>query len=289
MDKILTNKPFILVLLLALSYMSYGGCVSGGSGGGSGKRVTINGVVEDVIGGVVGNIRVTVFENNDRRDRDTTNAAGEFRLRFKPRDEAALVTLEFELPDLTISRVITVTRDSDVDMGFIIDTFLPSLTITEWVVDQDRLKLKGFDQLIFNETEATFRIDGNSNRCIRAQGESRIEITANSISLIDCSEGISSESFGLVILEALFDINLIARKDGIRSRENSSVTLAMTNNSEDNNIFITSTRENGIRASGSSNVLIDPQNLCTITGAKDAINQSGTSVVDPDGCTLVSQ
>ena len=132
-----------------------------------------------------------------------------------------------------------------------------------------------------------FRIDGNGRKCIQAKRNSRIEITAESISLIDCSEGISTESFGLVVLEALFDIDLLATKDGIRSRDNSVVRLAMTINAVDNNIFITSTRENGIRASGASDVTVDPQNDCTITGAKNAINESGTATIDPDGCTLV--
>jgi hypothetical protein len=288
MVKILNNKPFLLVLLLAVSYASYGipGCGSSGGGGGS-KRVTINGLVEDVIGGSVEDIRVTVFENNNRKDRDTTNSAGEFKLKFKLGDEAVLVTIEFELPEITLSRIITVTRDSEVDLDLVIDTFAPSLTITGWTVEQKRLNLSRFDELIFNETEAIFRIDGNGRKCIQANGESRIEITAESISLIDCSEGISAESFGLVILEALFDINLIAKNDGIKAKDNTVVRLSMSNNPIDNNIFITSTKENGIRASGAANVTVDPQNLCTISGAKNAINQSGTSVVDPDGCTLV--
>lgn len=287
MKKFPQYKHFLLILLLAVSYASYGITGCGSNGGGSGKRVTINGLIEDVIGGSVANIRVTVFENGNRKDRDTTNSAGEFRLRFRPNNEASSVEIEFELPTVTISRFITVTRDSGVNLDVILDTFVPSLTITNWTVDQDRLNLSRFDELLFNETEAIFRIDGNGRKCIQAKGESRIEITAESISLIDCSEGISAESFGLVILEAIFDINLIATRDGIRTKDNTSVTLAMTNNAVDNNIFITSTRENGIRASGSSNVLIDPQNQCTISGAKNAINRSGTSTVDPDGCTLV--
>ena len=73
----------------------------------------------------------------------------------------------------------------------------------------------------------------------------------------------------------------------VMESDNSSVSLSMTGTPIDNNIFITSEKENGIRASGASIVIVDPQNNCTITGAKNAINQSGTSMVDPDGCTLV--
>ncbi len=55
-----------------------------------------------------------------------------------------------------------------------------------------------------------------------------------------------------------------------------------------NNIFITSTRQNGIRTSGNSSVLVDPQLNCTITGFKDAVRVSGNSSADTTTCTLVS-
>lgn len=288
MVRFFQNKAFLLILLLAVSYGSYGITGCGSSSGGSGKQVTINGLVEDVIGGSVQDIRVTVFENGNRKSRDTTNASGEFRLKFKAGSLSSQVTIEFELPSITLSRIITVTRNSTVDLDVILDALLPSITITDWTVEQKRFTLSGFEEIIFNETEAIFRIDGNGSKCIQVKGESRVEITANSISLIDCSEGIFANSFGLVILEADFDINLLANQDAIRTRDNTMVTLAMTTNAVDNNIFITSTRQNGIRASGASEVTIDPQNQCTISAAKDPINESGSANVNPGSCTLVT-
>lgn len=287
MPKILNLNTFLLILLIATSYISTGvvGCDS--SGGGGNNKTTIRGVIEQVIGGTgeVSGIRVSIFENNRRRTSDRTNQSGVFRLTYKPDND--LATIEFEGSDFTLSRVISVTQGSDVTLDEIIDTITPEIIFTEWVVDQRRLTLSSFDQVIFNDTEATFRIDGKNKNCIRAKGESRVEITARNISLINCSEGITTSSFALVDLQADEDINVIANKDGIKSQDNSSVTLSMTNNPVANNIFITSNKENGIRASGSSVVIVDPELNCTITGAKDAIRQSGTSVVDPDGCTLV--
>ncbi|TDI88407.1 MAG: hypothetical protein E2O72_08545 [Candidatus Dadabacteria bacterium] len=286
MPKILNLNTFLLILLIATSYISTGvvGCNSGSGGN---NKTTIRGVIEQVIGGTgeVSGIRVSIFENNRRRTSDRTNQSGVFRLTYKPDND--LATIEFEGSDFTLSRVISVTEGSDVTLDEIIDTITPEIIFTEWVVDQRRLTLSSFDQVIFNDTEATFRIDGKNKNCIRAKGESRVEITARSISLINCSEGITTSSFALVDLQADEDINVIANKDGIKSQDNSSVTLSMTNNPVANNIFITSNKENGIRASGSSVVIVDPELNCTITGAKDAIRQSGTSVVDPDGCTLV--
>lgn len=290
MVKILYNKQFLLIMLLAVSFGSFGagGCGSGGSG--TNKQVKINGLIEEVIGGgSVSGIQVTVFEGGNRKDRDTTDALGEFTLRFRLRSETAQVTIEFEGPGFTLSRVITVAIRSDVSLGVVIDVSPPSITFTNWTVNQERINVSRFDDYIFNETEATLRIDGNGRKCIIAKGESRVEITADSISLLDCSEGISAESFGLVILEAVFDIDLLASKDGINAKDNSVVRLAMEASAIDNNITVTSINENGIRASGSSGVTIDPQNDCTISGGKNAINESGTAVVDPDGCTLVDQ
>ncbi|MCH7950163.1 MAG: hypothetical protein IH875_06775 [Candidatus Dadabacteria bacterium] len=287
MPKILNLNTFLLILLIATSYISTGVVGCGSSGGGGNNKTTIRGVIEQVIGGTgeVSGIRVSIFENNRRRTSDRTNQSGEFRLTYKPDNDVA--EIEFEGSDFTLSRFISVTQGSDVTLDEIIDTITPEIIFTEWIVDQRRLTLSSFDQVIFNDTEATFRIDGKNKNCIRAKGESRVEITALSISLINCSEGITTSSFALVDLQADEDINVIANKDGIKSQDNSSVTLSMTNNPVANNIFITSNKENGIRASGSSVVIVDPELNCTITGAKDAIRQSGTSVVDPDGCTLV--
>ena len=287
MPKILNLNTFLLILLIATSYISTGVVGCGSSGGGGNNKTTIRGVIEQVIGGTgeVSGIRVSIFENNRRRTSDRTNQSGVFRLTYKPDNDIA--EIEFEGSDFTLSRFISVTQGSDVTLDEIIDTITPEIIFTEWIVDQRRLTLSSFDQVIFNAPEATFRIDGKNKNCIRAKGESRVEITARSISLINCSEGITTSSFALVDLQADEDINVIAKKDGIKSQDNSSVSLSMTGTPIDNNIFITSDKENGIRASGSSIVMVDPQNNCTITGAKNAISQSGTSVVDPDGCTLV--
>ena len=287
MPKILNLNTFLLILLIATSYISTGVVGCGSSGGGGNNKTTIRGVIEQVIGGTgeVSGIRVSIFENNRRRTSDRTNQSGVFRLTYKPDNDIA--EIEFEGSDFTLSRFISVTQGSDVTLDEIIDTITPEIIFTEWVVDQRRLTLSSFDQVIFNDTEATFRIDGKNKNCIRAKGESRVEITARSISFINCSEGITTSSLASVDLQADEDINVIAKKDGIKSQDNSSVSLSMTGTPIDNNIFITSDKENGIRASGSSIVMVDPQNNCTITGAKNAISQSGTSVVDPDGCTLV--
>ena len=101
-------------------------------------------------------------------------------------------------------------------------------------------------------------------------------------------EGINAENSATVIFESDEDIRKSAKKNGIKSNNNAVVRIAQTVTPIDNNIFIASLNENGIRAAGSSEVIIDPENTCTISGgtSKPAINQSGAATVDPDGCTL---
>ena len=284
MGKFLNKNSFLLILLLAVAWASSGlsGCDNGGGGD---NRTRINGIVEEVIDGPVSDIRVSIFENNNRRASTRTNQSGEFNLRFKPNFNT--VRIEFQGEDYTLSRIISVTPDSDVDLDVIIQISPAQITFTNWTVFQDSLRANSFDDIQFNSTEADFNIDGRNSDCISVKGDSRIVITARSISLINCKNGINAESFGLVILEADEDISLNANRDGIKTRDNTIVRLAMAGSPVDNNIFITSLRENGIRASGSSEVIVDPQNNCTITGGKNAVNQSGTSTVDTDGCTLV--
>lgn len=282
MIKFLNTNAVFLSILIVSSFMMMGFGCSSSSGGGN--KTKIQGVIQEVIQGSVSGITVRILENGKSKDRDTTNQLGEFKLNFTPNSD--LLTLEFDGPDFLLSRVISVTRNSNIVMAIVLQLDPPLISFTNWTVLQDPIRGGDFDQITFNEKEAVFRIDGNNSNCIRANSESRVEITAKSISLIDCQEGITTQSFGLVILEADEDINVIAKKDGIRTKDSSFVRVARTMNPINNNISISSTKENGIRASGASQVIVDPQNNCVISGAKDAIRQSGTSIVNPSSCTL---
>ncbi len=308
------NAVFVIIILM-VSYMSYGivGCDSGNSG--SSNRTIINGVLQEVIlaegpsikfdkknknmlsryldiispavpaHAQVPDIKVRVIENGRTLDMDRTNQLGEFKLRFRSR--TGLVTLEFDVQGISLSRIIPVTEKSDVALDVIIDTTPPQIIFDRWVVSQKKFSVNSTNEFIFDELEAEFRLDGNGSRCIQAVNESRVEIRVKSIILTDCSEAVRAENFATIMLDADNDINIIANRDAVRARDNSSIRIGMTALPINNNIFITSNRENGIRTSEAAEVIIDPQNSCTITGAKDAIRSTGTSTINPNGCTLV--
>jgi hypothetical protein len=287
MVKLLSRHSILLMILVMSSFMSYGfwGCDSGGGGGG-GNKTRINGTVLEVVTGSVSDIRVSVFNNNDKRiDSTRTNQLGQFTLRFKPNTDT--VRIQFEGSNFTLSRFIAVSRDSDVIFNVTLIVSPGEIIVNDWTVFQDRIRTDGNDEFSFDSLEADFEIDGDGNTCIRSHGESLVEITARSITLSDCNIGIDTQGSGFVLLEADFDITISANKDAIKTSNESFVRVTQTVSPIDNNIFITSLREHGIKAAGSSEVEIDPQNDCSISGAKSAIDQSGSSVVDPDGCTLV--
>jgi len=288
MVKSLNRHSFLLIFLIMVSFMSYGfwGCGSGGGGGG-GDNTRINGTILEVISGSVSDIRVSVFNSNNKRiDSTRTNQLGQFTLRFKPNTDT--VRIEFEGSSFTLSRFIAVTRDSDVIFNVTLLVEAPSeIIINDWTVFQDRIRSDGNDEFTFDSLEADFEIDGNGNTCIRAHGDSLVDITARSITLVDCNIGIDTQGSGFVLLEADEDITISANKDGIKTSNDSFVRVTETVTPVDNNIFITSLREHGIRSAGNSEVEINPQNDCSISGGKSAVNQTGSSSVDTDGCTLV--
>lgn len=286
MVKLLNKNLFLLISLLLISFMSSSMWSCGSGGGGGGNNTRINGTVLDVIGGSVSDIKVTVFNNNDKKlDSTKTNQLGQFTLRFNP--NSGTVKIQFEGSNFTLSRFIAVTPDSDVIFNVTLTVSPGDIVVNDWTVFQDPIDSNGSDEFTFDSLEADFEIDGNGSTCIRAHGESVVQVTARSITLTDCNVGIDTQGSGLVMLESDLDITISANKDAIKTSNDSFVRVTQTVTPVDNNIFITSLKEHGIKAAGSSEVEINPQNSCSISGAKTAIDQSGTSSVDPDGCTLI--
>ena len=285
MVKLLNKNLFLLICILLVSFLSSSNWGCGGGGGGN-NNTKINGTVLNVIGGSVSDIKVTVFNSNDKKiDSTKTNQLGQFTLRFNTK--STTVKIQFEGSNFTLSRIIAVTQDSDVIFNVTLTASPGAIVVNDWTVFQNPIGVNGSDELIFDSLEADFEIDGNGNTCIRVQGQSQVQITAKSITINYCSDGINAQDSGLVMLEADEDITISANKNAVSTSNDSFVRVTQTAAPVNNNIFITSLKGFGIKSAGSSQVEVNPQNSCSISGAKSAINQSGTSSVDPDGCTLI--
>jgi hypothetical protein len=285
MVKLLNKNVFLLICILLVSFMSSSNWGCGGGGGGN-NNTKINGTVLDVIGGSVSDIKVTAFNSNDKKiDSTKTNQLGQFTLKFNTKSTS--IKIQFEGPNYTLSRFIAVTQDSDVIFNVTLTVSPGAIVVNDWTVFQNQIGVNGDDEFLFDSLEADFELDGNGNTCIRSQGQSQVQITARSITINDCSDGINAQDSALVMLEADEDITISANKNAISTSNDSFVRVTQTAAPVNNNIFITSLKGYGIKSAGSSQVEVNPQNTCSISGAKSAINQSGTSSVDPDGCTLI--
>ena len=157
------------------------------------------------------------------------------------------------------------------------------VTILNFQIFQDRIRISGNDTFVFTDEDADFIIDGMGSDCIIAKGNSIIDISVNNITLADCGEGIRAVKNSDVRLETTLDINITAFNNGVRG-ENSSFVSLTSNNS----IFISSDNANGIRTTGNSSVIVDPTSACTIFGGENAISEGGNSNIDTDICSLAA-
>ncbi len=267
MIKALSNSCLLSILTL-LVLVSLVGCEDNET-----KKILIKGNVDNTSATVEAIVNGQVVDSAD------TDANGNYRLRVS--NKADSVQLRFVTNTFNVGRVIQLTPDSEVIFDVSIEPGV--ITINNWQVIQGRLKLSRSDTITYNEPDADFSINGSGKDCIRMKGSSVLEISARNITLVDCGEGLITEGSSRVIFDTVEDINITARNNGIRSRNDSSIVLV-----SDNGIFISSNTLNGIRSTGNSEVTVDTQVTCTIFGSNNAISASSTAFIDPNGCVLIS-
>ena len=267
MIKALGNS-YLFPILTLLCFVSFVGCEND-----EGKKIVIKGNVDNT------SATVEAIVNGQVVDSDDTDSSGNYRVRVS--NNAERVELRFITNTFNVGRVIQLTPDSEVIFDVSIGPAV--ITINNWQVIQDRLKLSGNDTITYNEPDADFSINGSGKDCIRMKGSSVIDISARNITVVDCGEGIITEGSSSLMFDAVEDINITARSNGIRSRNDSSVFL-----SSDVGIFISSNTANGIRSTGTSEVILDPQVTCTIFGSTSAISEGSSAFIDTDGCVLTN-
>jgi hypothetical protein len=266
MIKTLAN-PYLFSILTLLFLVSFVGCENDES-----KKIIIKGNVDNTAA------TVEAIVNGQVVDSDDTDANGNYQLKVS--NNAASVQLRFVTNTFNVGRVIQLTPDSQVIFDVSIEPAV--ITINNWQVLQDRLNLSGNDTITYNEPDADFTIDGSGKNCIHMKGSSVIDLSARNITIVDCAGGIITESSSSLTFDAVQNINITARSNGVSSRNDSSVFM-----SSDNGIFISSNTATGIRASGTSEVTLDPQLTCTIFGSTTAISEGSSAMIDPDGCVLI--
>ncbi len=287
------NKKYLLKMAFSIFFISFltvGGCdvKFGGTGTSSGNgSITGDIVIEGEILNFseFGEITVTATENNFRLNRTTTDELGNFKLQFRSSFEQ--VTLEFEADSFDAEKPnIRVVGNSTTILDITLQQNPTLITFERWQVFQNTLSLSGVTNLEFIESIVEFNIEGNGGNCIVATGTSMINYQVKSINVTDCREGIRMQTEASIILQADESIIISSNRDAIITLDDSSVEIGQTTNPINNTVTITSANQFGINAAGNSVVTINPENECSISGARGAVNEFAFGTVGTSNCTL---
>jgi len=266
---------FLFALLLVSSSCDGG---SGGTG-----DILLEGIVSNP--SQFGEITVLVLEGNNRLGRTTVNSLGNFGIRF--RSSTGVVTLRFESDTFNAERPnIPVVDQSVTNLNITLQLNPTLIIIDRWQVFQDPISFSGSQSIDYNETQAEFNLDGNGGNCMFSSGTSFITYRVKSISITDCREGVRAQSSGSIILEADEMIEISSSRDAIVALDDAFIGVGQSSNPVNNTIDIQSFGQFGINAAGDSVVDIDPQNQCSISGSRGAINVNSNASVNTSTCTL---
>ena len=277
---IMRNNLIVGLLIFSLSF-GFLSCDGGGTGG--------NTIFEGVISNIaqLGQVTVTIFDGNSntRLGRTTTSPEGNFGIRFAPR--AATIRVVFETNSFTAERPnVPIVAQSVTNWDMTLQQNPILIVINRWQVFQDPISLFNNDSIDYNESQAEFNLDANGGNCMFATGTTLISYRVKSISITDCREGVRAQSSATIILEADEDIEISANRDAVLALDDSVIEVGQSSNPNNNTIIIQSFNQFGINASGNSTVIIDPQNQCSISGDRGAVNVNQSATVDTSTCTL---
>ena len=160
------------------------------------------------------------------------------------------------------------------------------ITINRWQVFQDPISISGDRVIELIESLAEFNLDANGGNCIFASGNSLITYRVKSISITNCREGVRAQTSASIVLEADESISISSNRDAILALDDALIEVGQTSNPVNNTITIQSTNQFGINAAGDSIVNLNPQNQCSISGGRMAVNVSGNASVSTSSCTL---
>lgn len=241
---------------------------------------SLMGLIESANAQSTESILVIAFQNGAEVDRDTTDTQGDFEITV-PR--GGDVTLRFQTPTFTATTLITVTPESEVtlDVSLLTSVDPPEVRINAFQIVSGPIRTREAEEFVFDEADSDLTIDGGGGDCIKATGGSEVDIRVSDLTLTDCEHGINGEDFANVILEAVAvpTLSIDARNSGIHAEDDSSIRLMGTD------IFITAGVD-GILATGTSGVEVNPSGDCVIQGGDDAVDKRDLSSIDTAGCTL---
>lgn len=275
-------RKFIIVSFLFLLPLVMTSCDSNDSSG----NVVIQGLISN--SSQFGNMTAIILEGNSRLGRTNVDSEGRFIIGFV--SKTGVVTLRFESSTFNAERPnIPVINNSTTTLDITLQQNPILIVFDRWQVFQDPISFSKDQSINYSQAQAELNIDGNRGDCIFAGGTSVVNYSVKSISITNCSQAIRAQSSGSVILNANEGIEISSNRDAITTLNAGFVEVGQTLNPVNNTITIQSNNQYGITASGNSIVDINPQNSCSISGSKGAVNVSGSASVDTSTCTLSNQ
>ena len=265
-------------LLFVLSFV-----VPSCDGGGNSGDIILEGIISN--SSQFAEITAIILEGNIRLGSSKVNSEGNFVIRF--RSNTGVVTLRFESATFNAERPnIQVVNQSTTNLDITLQLNPTLIIIDRWQVFQDPISFSGAQSINYNESQAEFNIDGDGGNCIFAGGTSIITYIVQSISITNCREGVRAQTSGSIVLQADESIQISSNRDAILTINDGFVEVGQTANPANNTIVIQSINQFGINAAGNSVVDINPQNACSISGKRGAVNVNGGASVNTSSCTL---
>jgi len=266
----------IFIFVVSLIMLS---CDSGSNNG----DIIIEGIISNP--SQFGDIKVTVLQGTSRLGSTNANSEGSFVIRFS--SSTGIVTLKIEASNFNAERPNILVIDQSVnDFDITLQQNPTVIVIDRWQVYQDPISFSNSQVIDFNESQAEFNIDGQGGNCMYSGGSSSITYRVKKISITQCREGVRAQSSGSILLEADEGIQISSNRDAVVTLDDGFVGIGQSSNPVNNTIVIQSANQFGINASGNSVVDVDPQNQCSISGGRGALNVNGNATVNTSSCTL---
>jgi hypothetical protein len=240
-------------------------------------------VTKQAIAGEENIFFVTAFQNGVEVDHTLSDTEGNYSVIVPG---GGSVTLLFEFSGSSAATIVNVTPDSKalLDVVMVLSSQQPEIQVETFAIISPSIRTRELESFIFREERADLRIEGDSANCMEATGSSEIEIRVKNLTLTGCDNGIVGEDFSNILLEtvSVSNLNIEAKANGIHAKDDSSIRL------KGNNVYITADI-NGILATGTSGVQIEPSGSCTIEGREEAVDKRDAAFVDIANCTLIRQ
>lgn len=279
-----------LSALLLLMLAACGGGSGGGAGGAAASLTRIEGRVNDVAPAVLATSDTTVARTNTAGVQvsaragtqvlavTTTDTEGRFTLEFAGGGD---IELAFSIADAVLTVALNLLPGSVVSL--VVELRLVErrvVVVEETVADSRPLRCETGNVRIVDE-DLDLLIDGRGRDCVRTAGNCRINLAVRSLTLVGCDRCIDARGTSDISI-ASDSFVCASREDGIRAVGTSRVSVDALDGLE-----IVSGDGHGVRAEGTARVSLASSGLCRIDGDDGAVRERGAAAVNLGGCAAV--